>query len=143
MSRRNSPWRRWRKHSTETSGAACRENPDPICRLRADFKGGVTIEKDYRLALRLSEAEKTRLETDAKRCGLNRSAYLRRLILGAEIRASPSEEIKKLRTEIHHIGNNINQIARSVNAGIASREDARHGLFLLDKVYDLLYDHIY
>ena len=35
--------------------------------------------------------------------------------------------------------NNINQIARSVNAGIATSEDARRGLFLLDKVYELMY----
>jgi hypothetical protein len=44
-----------------------------------------------------------------------------------------------LRTEIHHIGNNINQIARSVNAGIARAEDAKRGLFLLDQVYELMY----
>ena len=51
----------------------------------------------------------------------------------------PSREIKELRTEIHHIGNNINQIARSVNAGIAKAEDAKRGLFLLDQVYELMY----
>ncbi len=48
-------------------------------------------------------------------------------------------EVKALRTEIHHIGNNINQIARSVNAGIATAEDARRGLYLLDQVYKLMY----
>ena len=49
-------------------------------------------------------------------------------------------EIKALRTEIHHIGNDINQIARSVNAGIAKVEDAKRGLYLLDQVYELLYE---
>ena len=39
-----------------------------------------------------------------------------------------------------HIGNNINQIARSVNAGIAKAEDAKRGLYLLDQVYELLYE---
>ena len=33
----------------------------------------------------------------------------------------------------------INQIARSVNAGIARAEDAKRGLFLLDQVYELMY----
>ncbi|MFR6042337.1 MAG: plasmid mobilization relaxosome protein MobC, partial [Dysosmobacter welbionis] len=51
----------------------------------------------------------------------------------------PSQEIKALRTEIHHIGNNINQIARSVNAGIAKPDDAKHGLYMLDRVYELMY----
>lgn len=75
----------------------------------------------------------------AKLCGLCKRAYIVRLIDGTPIRARPSQEIKDLRTEIHHIGNNINQIARSVNAGIATAEDARRGLFLLDKVYELMY----
>ena len=55
------------------------------------------------------------------------------------VKSRPSQEIKDLRTEIHHIGNNINQIARSVNAGIAKPEDARRGLYLLDQVYELMF----
>ena len=58
---------------------------------------------------------------------------------GGGVRALPSQEIKALRTEIHHIGNNINQIARSVNAGIANPDDAKHGLYMLDRVYELMY----
>ena len=95
--------------------------------------------KKYEICLRLSPEEKERLEGCARRCGLSKTAYLRRLIQGAEIKARPSQEIKDLRTEIHHIGNNINQIARSVNAGIARAEDAKRGLFLLDQVYELMY----
>lgn len=95
--------------------------------------------KKYEICLRLSQEEKTRLESSAHRCGLSRTAYLRHLLLGAEVKARPSQEVKELRTEIHHIGNNINQIARSVNAGIATAEDAKRGLFLLDQVYELMY----
>lgn len=63
----------------------------------------------YEICLRLSQEEKERLEGCARRCGLSKTAYLRRLIQGAEIKARPSQEIKELRTEIHHIGNNINR----------------------------------
>lgn len=66
--------------------------------------------------------------------------YLRRLILEKEVKALPSQEIKALRTEVHKIGVNINQIARSVNAGIARAEDARRGLYLLEQVYALMYE---
>ena len=90
--------------------------------------------KKYEICLRLSQEEKERLENDAKRCGLSKTAYLRRLIAGTQVKARPSQEIKELRTEIHHIGNNINQIDRSVNQGIAKTEDARRGLYLLDQV---------
>ena len=88
--------------------------------------------KSYEICLRLSAEEKERLEHSARTCGLSKTAYLRRLILG--------KEIKALRTEVHKIGVNINQIARSVNAGIAKAEDARRGLYLLEQVYELMYE---
>ena len=75
----------------------------------------------------------------AQKCGLTKRAFLVRLIEGRPVKARPAQEIKDLRTEIHHIGNNINQIARSVNAGIARPEDAKRGLYLLDQVYELMY----
>ena len=96
--------------------------------------------KKYEICLRLSQEEKKRLKSSAKRCGLSKTAYLRRLIAGTQVKARPSQEIKELRTEIHHIGNNINQIARSVNQGIAKTEDAQRGLYLLDQVYELMYE---
>ncbi len=98
------------------------------------------MSEKYQICLRLSKEEKERLESSAKRCGLSKTVYLRRLIMGTQIKARPFQEIKELRTEIHHIGNNINQIARSVNAGIARAEDAKRGLYLLDKVYELMYE---
>ena len=61
------------------------------------------------------------------------------MIEGRPVKARPAQEIKDLRTEIHHIGNNINQIARRVNAGVARPEDAKRGLYLLDQVYELMY----
>ena len=97
------------------------------------------MQKKYEICLRLSKEERARLESSARRCGLSKTAYLRRLIMGTPVKARPAQEIKDLRTEIHHIGNNINQIARSVNAGIARPEDAKQGLYLLRQVYELLY----
>ena len=94
----------------------------------------------YELCLRLSPEEKQRLEEDAKRCRLSKSVYLRSLITGTPIRARPSQEIKDLRKEVHQIGNNINQIARSVNAGIADAGDAKRGLSMLNRVYELMYE---
>ena len=79
------------------------------------------------------------MTSSAKRCGLTKRAFFVRLLVGAEFKERPSQEIKELRTEIHHIGNNINQIARSVNAGIARAEDAKRGMYLLDQVYELMY----
>lgn len=80
------------------------------------------------------------LHTNAKACGLSKRAYLIRLIEGQSVKARNNSEIKTLRTEIHHIGNNIKQIARSVNTGIATPEDAHYGLRMMDKVYGLMYE---
>jgi len=76
---------------------------------------------------------------NAAKCGLSKSVYLRRLIMGTEVKAMPSSEIKELCTEIHKIGLNINQIARSVNSGKATSELAEKSLFLLGKVYEMMY----
>ncbi len=142
------PWRRWRKHSKIVHFALVGETPIPICRLRAEGpaavpqKGGTMDKHKHQMHFELTQEEFDLLSKSAKQCGLSRRAYVVRLIEGTPIQARPSEEIKKLRTEIHHIGNNINQIARSVNAGIAKKEDAQRGLALLEQVYSLLYDYI-
>ena len=93
----------------------------------------------HHLHIELTPEQYQQLSAQAKQCGLSKRAYLVRLIEGMPVKARPSQEIKELRTEIHHIGNNINQIARSVNQGIAKTEDARRGLYLLDQVYELMY----
>ena len=54
------------------------------------------MHRKYELCLRLSSEEQAQLECDARRCGLSKTAYLRRLILGAEIKARPTQEIKDL-----------------------------------------------
>ena len=97
-------------------------------------------EKKYELCLRLSQVEKERLEANAEKCRLSKSVYLRRLIMGTEVKARPSAEIRELRTEVHKIGSNINQIARSVNSGIATPEMANRALFLIGKVYEATYN---
>ena len=102
----------------------------------------------HHLHIELTPQQYKLLCRQARKCGLTKRAFLvrlikrtrkARLIEGRPVKARPAQEIKDLRTEIHHIGNNINQIARSVNAGIARPEDAKRGLYLLDQVYELMY----
>ena len=66
----------------------------------------------HHLHIELTPVQYQRLVNQAKQCGLSRRAYLVRLIEGTPVRVRPSQEIKELRTEVHHIGNNINQIAK-------------------------------
>ncbi len=93
----------------------------------------------HHLHIELTSTQYHLLNAQARQCGLTKRAYLVRLLEGNPVRVRPSQEIKDLRTEVHRIGNNINQIARSVNAGIATAEDAKRGLCLLEQVYELMY----
>ena len=93
---------------------------------------------NHHFHLELTPDQYRLLSKKAKACGLTKRRFLTRFIEDKEIRALPSEEIRQLRLEIHYIGVNINQIARSVNAGIARPADAQHGLYMLDQVYELM-----
>ena len=75
---------------------------------------GLPKEKHH-LHIELTAEQYQQLCRQAKLCGLCKRAYIVRLIDGTPIRARPSQEIKDLRTEIHHIGNNINQLALKAN----------------------------
>ena len=119
--------------------AACRENPDPNMPPAGGERSAVR-KNQYNLHIRLDEDERAALEKGLQASGLPLSAYLRRLILGESIQAAPSEEFRRLRTDIHQIGNNINQLARKANAGFASRDEVSRALRMLDRVYELMYE---
>ena len=93
----------------------------------------------HHMHIELTPEQYATLSAKAKKSGLTKRALIVWLLEGREIRERPPEELCQLREEIHRIGNNINQIARSVNEGIATPEDAAHGLYMLDKVYEMMY----
>ena len=91
------------------------------------------------LHIELTPAQYRMLSEKAKQCRTSKRMFLIQLMEGERLQTRPTQELKDLRTEIHRIGNNINQIARSVNAGIADSQEAKRGLRLLDEVYELMY----
>jgi len=95
--------------------------------------------KKHHLHIELTEQQYELLRENSQKTGLPMREYIARLIEGTPIKARPSAEIRELRTEVHKIGSNINQIARSVNAGITTPEMAEKSLFLLGKVYEMMY----
>lgn len=56
-------------------------------------------EEPYKICLRLNADEAQKLITNAKACGLTRTAYLRRLLNGYDLKPRPSAELEALRTE--------------------------------------------
>ena len=72
--------------------------------------------RDYAVLVRLTKKEKQALQKKAKSCGLKMEPFIRKLIIGAEIKARPPNEYIQLIREVNAIGNNINQIAHIANA---------------------------
>lgn len=69
-----------------------------------------------RLEVRISEREMKKLEVNAQKCELTKSAYIRQLINGYKPREAPSMDFHKMTSELKSIGNNLNQIAYVANA---------------------------
>ena len=86
-----------------------------------------------------SRDEAQDLQKKAKKTCLTEAALVRLLVRGYEPKERPDERFYDAMRQLSSIGNNINQIARSVNAGIAKPDDAKHGLYMLDRVYELMY----
>ena len=95
--------------------------------------------KERHMHFVLTEAQYQTLSQDARRCGLTKRMYLIRLIENRPVKARPGKDIDQLRTEIHHIGNNINQLAKKFNAGYGTKEDTKTVEYLMGQVYDLMY----
>ena len=71
--------------------------------------------RNNRVAVRLSDAEYTKLENAVARAGISREAFLRHLIGGYSPREKPPPDYYSMMEELRHIGNNLNQIARAVH----------------------------
>ena len=80
-------------------------------------------EKRKFLSVRLTAEEREHLDRLAKESGLSLSNVIRSCIDRTEIRQRQPAEISDLYKEINRIGVNINQITRSVNAGIDAPGD--------------------
>ena len=73
-------------------------------------------ERNKAILIRLTETEKKCLIQKSKESGLKMEPFIRKLIMGCEIKAKPSGEYIRLIREINAIGNNINQIAHIANS---------------------------
>lgn len=77
---------------------------------------------DHIVAVRFTETEYQLFAEEAERQKISVSEYIRRQTLYGKIEvyydiATSSEEIKKIREELHKIGINLNQISRFFNTG--------------------------
>ena len=68
------------------------------------------------IATRLNDAEMHHFLHLVEQSGCSKYEFIRRLIMGAELKKVPDEDIRSLSRSVDRIGNNINQIAHLANA---------------------------
>lgn len=80
-------------------------------------------ERNCAILVRLTEKEKKTVQNKSKLCGLKMEPFIRKLIMGVEVKARPPNEYAQLIREINAIGKNINQIARVSNMARTISQD--------------------
>jgi len=74
-----------------------------------------TRTRNRHVSVWLTDAELVHLRKQATAAGLSIDPFLRSLILGVQLRPRPPDTYAALLRELSAIGNNINQIAHTVN----------------------------
>lgn len=72
-------------------------------------------QRNRRFSLWLNDEEFDRLEKNAQIAGLKKEPYIRKLIMGYEIRPRPPDELTEILRQLSAIGNNVNQLAYKAN----------------------------
>ena len=88
------------------------------------------------LTIRLTKAEKERIERNAKRAKLSLTDYIVSLSLETPIHVA--EDVKPLLIELKRIGNNLNQIAAKINSGVFQSYDFQDVVDEQKKIYEQL-----
>jgi hypothetical protein len=85
------------------------------------------------IKVRLTDSETAALTERAKKCGYSREAYIRSLLSGHIPRSMPPPAYHEMMRELHHVGNNLNQIAQNahvINVIDVGRYDAALRMFV-------------
>ena len=92
--------------------------------------------RDNTLTIRLTKAEKERIERNAKRAKRSLTDYIVSLLLETPIHVA--EDVKPLLIELKRIGNNLNQIAAKINTGVFQSYDFQDVVDEQRKIYEQL-----
>ena len=92
--------------------------------------------RDTTLTIRLTKAEKERIERNAKRAKQNLTDYI--VLLSLETPIHVAEDVKPLLIELKRIGNNLNQITAKINSGVFRSYDFQDVVDEQKKIYEQL-----
>lgn len=87
-----------------------------------------------RVSLRLDSTEYAHLKQLSMDTGLKMEPVLRRLIVGAELRPRPPDELPELLRQLSGMATNINQIAKVANASGYVRKEEIQSIVEMQRV---------
>ncbi len=100
-----------------------------------------TRTRNRHISVWLTDAELAHLRKQAAAAGLGIDPFLRSLILGVQLRPRPPDTYAALLRELSAIGNNINQIAHTVNGQkYAADSQIDQAVALVRRVWRLVKD---
>lgn len=77
--------------------------------------------KNKRITIRVDEKLKEKIKSQSKKANMTMSEYINRVLKNKNIVVI--EQGREICFELNKIGNNVNQIARKLNSGIATKND--------------------
>ena len=92
--------------------------------------------RDNTLTIRLTSAEKQRIERNAKRAKRSITDYI--VLLSLETPIHVAEDVKPLLIELKRIGNNLNQIAAKINSEVFQSYNFQDVVDEQKKIYEQL-----
>lgn len=97
--------------------------------------------RNHPVSLWLTDQEYQHLKQQVEITGLKVDPFIRRLIMGANLRPRPPDTYAALLRELSAIGNNINQLAHQANArGEATKEEIAEAAQMVRQVARLVKD---
>lgn len=102
--------------------------------------GGGTLtakrKRPHQIALRLNDRELRHLNRQSNLSGLSREAFIRALIMGAELHPRPCTHHADLLRKVAGLCNNANQLAHRANStGVAGQESVDQMVKIAKQVY--------
>ena len=95
--------------------------------------------RQHQIALRLNDQELRHLNRQSNLSGLSREAYIRGMIMGAELHPRPCTHHADLLRKVAGLCNNANQLAHRANStGVAGQESVDRMTALAAEVYRIV-----
>ena len=76
----------------------------------------IVLKRTLEMKVRFTKTEMDALTKKARKSGLSREGYCRRVLNGTEVKEAPPADVPVLIREVRRVGNTLNQIMKRANA---------------------------